>query len=130
MQPADQLGEPAGEVDRAALDVIERQHAAEQPLVVLGHRRPEQEPVQPEAPRPRRQLGEPERRTVLGVQPPTDAAVRDPVLEPGDVVVIEPEAAPDRLAVGEVEHLRGGDPLAGELEQPGDHAEDRVGLAQ
>ena len=38
-------------------------------------------------------------------------ARRDPVLDPREVVVVEPEAPAHRLAVGEVEHLRGGHPL-------------------
>ena len=45
---------------------------------------------------------------------------RDPLLHARDVVVVEAEAAADRLAVGEVEHLRGGQPLVGELEQAAD----------
>ena len=37
---------------------------------------------------------------------------RDPLLHPREVVVVEPEAPAHRLAVGEVEHLRRGQPLA------------------
>ena len=48
----------------------------------------------------------------------------------GEVVVVEPEAPADRLAVGQVEHLGGGQALPGQLEQLGDDAEHRVGLAQ
>ncbi len=129
-EPVDELGEAAGEVDRAAVDVVERQHAVDDPLAVLGHRHAEQEPVEPAPPRAGRDVGELERRAVLRVEPPADPALGDPVLEPADVVVVEPEAAADRLAVGEVEHLRGGQPRVGEVEQAGDGAEHRVGLAQ
>ena len=64
------------------------------------------------------------------VEAPADAARAHPLLDPADLVVVEAEAAADRLAIGEVEHLRGGHALVGELEQPGDDAEHGVGLAQ
>ena len=71
-----------------------------------------------------------ERRAVGGVEAPADPAVGDPVLHAREVVVVEAEAPADGLAVGEVEHLRGGQPLLGEVEQLRDDAEHRVGLAQ
>ena len=129
-QAIDELGEAAGEVDRAALDVVERQHALEQPLVVLAHRDAEQHAVEPGLPRAAGQLIELERPAVRGVEPPADAARAHPLLQAPEVVVVEVEAPADGLAVGEVEHLRGGQPLAGELDQPGDDAEHRVGLPQ
>ena len=52
--PVDELGEPAGEVDRAAVDVVERQHAADEPAVLLGHRDADQHAVEARAPRVRR----------------------------------------------------------------------------
>ena len=55
---------------------------------------------------------------------------RHPVLEPRDVVVVEAEAPSHGLAVGEVEHLRRGQALVGQLEQPRDDAQDRVRLPQ
>ena len=72
LEPVDQLGEPSGEVDRAALDVVEREHLGEQPLLVLGHRHAEQQPVEPGAPGARVQRLELERGAVLGVQAPAD----------------------------------------------------------
>ena len=108
-----QLGEAAGEVDRAALDVVERQHAAEQPLLVLGHRHAEQQPVEPGPPRARRQRVELERRAVLGVEAPADPARRATHSSSrARSSSSKPEAPAHRLAVGEVEHLRGGQPLA------------------
>ena len=97
LQPVDQLGEPAGEVDRAALDVVERQHAAEQPLLLLGHRRRRAA----RGPGPARHVPaasfvELERRAVGGVEPPADARCGDPLLHPREVVVVEAEAAADR----------------------------------
>ena len=64
VQAVDQLGEPAGEVDRAALDVVEREHLREQPLLVLGHRHAEQQAVEPGAPGAGRLVVELERRAV------------------------------------------------------------------
>ena len=58
-----------------------------------------------------------ERGPVALVETPADAAVDDPFLHPADVVIVETEAPADGLAVGEVEQLRGGDPIIGELEQ-------------
>ena len=130
LEPVDQLGEAPGEVDRAAVDVVEREHAREQPPLVLGHRHADEHAVQARAPRAGRQVAELERRAVLRVEAPADAGRGDPVLEPHEVVVVEPEAPPDRLAVGQVEHLRRGQPLVGQVEQARDRAEDRVGLAQ
>ena len=40
-----QLGEAAREVDRAAVDVVEREHVGEQPLAVLGHGHAQQQRV-------------------------------------------------------------------------------------
>ena len=50
-EAADELGEPAGQVDVARVDVVERQDAADEPLVVLGHRDAEQEALQAGVPR-------------------------------------------------------------------------------
>jgi hypothetical protein len=130
LQPVDELREPPGELDRAAVDVVEREHAAEQPPLVLVHRHADQQPVQPGAPGARAQRGEFERRAVLGVQAPADPALGHPVLEARDVVVVEPEALAHRLAVGEVDHLGRGQPLAGQVQDARDDAEDRVRLAQ
>ena len=130
LQAVDELGEAAREVDRAALDVVEREHAAEQPLLLVGHRDPEQHAVQPGAPGAGRELLELERGAMGGVEPPADPRLRDPLLDARDVVVVEPEAAADGLAVGEVEHLGGGEALVGELEQAAHEAEHGVGLAQ
>ena len=43
----DQLGEPACEVDRAALDVVDRQHAPVQPPAGLAHGDAEQDRCRP-----------------------------------------------------------------------------------
>ena len=126
----DQLGEAPGQVDGAAVDVIEREHAGEQPLAVLGHRHPQQQPLQAGLPGAAVERVELVGSAMRGVEAPADARLGDPVGQPGDVIVVEAEAAAHGAAVGEVEHLRGGEPLLGELEQLGDDAEHRVGLAQ
>ena len=128
LKPIHQLGEPARDVDRPAVDVVEREDVVEQPLLLLGHGDADQEPVHPRAPRPRGERVELERLSVRGVEPPPDATRRDPVLDASEVVIVEPEPPPHRLLVGEVEHLRGGQPLVDEVEQPPDDAEHRVRL--
>ena len=50
VEPVDELGEPAGQVDVGAVDVVERQRRAEPALSLLGHRHAEQQPVQPGRP--------------------------------------------------------------------------------
>jgi hypothetical protein len=67
---------------------------------------------------------------VGGVEAPADPARAHPLLQPRDVLVVEPEAAADRLAVGEVEHLGRGEALVGQLDEACDDAEDRVRLPQ
>ena len=105
LQAGDQLGHPAGEVDRPALDVIERQHAAEQTPVVLGHGHAEQESFQSRLPGPLEHAGELVGRAAGRVQAPADPRFGHPVAHPGEIVVIQPEAPPDRCAVGQIEHL-------------------------
>ena len=46
LQPVDELGQAAGQLDVAAVDVVEREGVAEQPLAVLGHGHAEQDPVE------------------------------------------------------------------------------------
>ena len=126
----DQLREPAGELDRPAVDIVEREHSGEQPLAVLGHRHAQQQPVQPGPPGAALHLLQLVRGAVRSVQPPADPSLRDPASEPGDVVVVEPEAAADRAAVSQVQHLRGRQPLLGQVQQLRHDAQHRVGLAQ
>ena len=126
----DELGEAAREIDRAAVDVVERQHAMHEPPILLGHRDAEEDPVQTASPGVGLQRAELERLAVAGVEPPADPARRDPVLHSREVVVVEPEPPAHGLASGQVEQLRRGRALVGERQQLTDHAEHRVGLAQ
>ena len=130
LQAIDELGEPPGDIDRAAVDVVEREDVVEQPLLVLGHGHADEQPVHARAPRARGERVELERRAMRGVEAPPNPARRDPVLDASEVVVVEPEPPPHRLLVGEVEHLRGGQPLVDEVEQPRHDAEHRVGLPE
>ena len=125
-----ELGEAAREVDRATVDVVERQHALDEPPILLGHRHADEHSIQTASPRVGVQRAELERLAVAGVEPPPDPAGRDPVLHPREVVVVEPEAPAHGLASGQVEQLRRGRPLVGERQQLTDHAEHRVGLAE
>ena len=130
VEAVDELGEPAGEVDGAALDVVEWQDLGELAAAVLGHGHADQQAVDALAPGARVEGLEPERLAVRVVQAPANAAGAHPLDEPGEVVVVEAEAPADGLAVGQVEDLRGGQAAGREVEDLGDDAEDRVGLAQ
>ena len=105
LHPVDELGEPPGEVDRAAVDVVERQHALDEPPVLLGHRDADQHPVEAPPPRVGLERAKLERLAVRGVEPPADPALGDPFLHPRQVVVVEAEPPADRLAPGQVEQL-------------------------
>jgi hypothetical protein len=130
VQPLEELGEPAGEVDVTAADVVEREHAPEQPLPLLRHRHAQQHPIPTRFPRVRRYPVELVRRPLSRIQPPAHAPVARPLRHARQVVLVEAEPAPHRRASRQVEHLRSGQPPAGELEQLRDDAEHRIGLPQ
>ena len=108
-EPVDQLGEPAGQVDVAAVDVVERQRHADQPQLVLPSRRRaaagRARPARCSARRRRAGTAPGARRRA-----PTGRPSDDPVAQPLELVVVEPEPAPHRRQRRQVEHLRGGDP--------------------
>ena len=105
VQPLDELGQAAGQLDVATLDVVERKRLREEPLVVLGHRNAEQDPVEPGPPGIGPDAPELEVPPVVGVEPPPHVGLPDPLLNAGQVVVGEAEPPPHGLAPGEVEHL-------------------------
>jgi hypothetical protein len=119
-----------GEVDRAAVDVVERQDPVDQAAVVLGHRHADEDALQARVPRAVLDGVQLERRAGPASSPPAHAALGDPLLQAHEVVVVEAEAPAHRVASGEVEHLRRGHPVVGELEQLRDDTEHGVGLAQ
>ena len=113
------------------LDVVERQHAADEPPILLGHRDADQHPVEAAPPRVRRRATSSLNGSRCAASSPQRIPLADdPLLHPREVVVVEAEAPAHRLAVGQVEQLRGGRPLVGEREQLADDAEHRVGLPQ
>ena len=82
LDAVDEFGHPPRELDRAALDVVEREHPADERAILLGHRDAEQDPVEPGPPRVAGNDVELERGAVALVEAPADAAVDDPFLHP------------------------------------------------
>jgi hypothetical protein len=124
------LGEAPRKVDRGAVDIVVGDYAVQQPRLVLGHRDAGHQAIQTGLPRALRDVLQAEQNTVVRVEAPACTDRGDPLLQPAHVVLREAEASPDRLAVGEVEDLGGGDARGCELEQSRDNAEDGVGLAE
>ena len=100
------FGEPAGEFDPVAADVVERQRGAQPCLRVIGHGDPGQDPVQPETPGVLHELVESVGLAVVCVESPADARLADPGGRCVEIVVGETEAGAHRGCLGEVEHLR------------------------
>ncbi len=128
VQPVDQLGEAADEVDVGAVDVVDGDDVAEPDDVAL-HGDAEQQPVEPGPPGALLDAAHLPGRAVLLVEAPADAAAGDPAAEPVELVVVEAEPLPYGGPPGEVEHLGRGDPGGAELEQVGEHLEQAVGLS-
>ena len=129
-QPVDVLGDAAGQVDLTAADVVEREGAVEPGVGVVGERDAGQDAVEAELPGVGHHSREPELLAVLGVEGPVDPGRADPVGELDQVVVAEPEPSADRLGVGQVDHVTGAGPAAGQVEEGRGDAEDGVGLGQ
>jgi hypothetical protein len=130
VQALEELGEPAGQVDVAAADVVERQHAAEQPLPLLRHRHAYQDAIPSGLPGVGSHAVEAVRSALGRVEAPAHAAVGRPLRDLRQVIVVKSEASPDRGASREVEHLRGGQSRPGEIEQPADDTKHGVRLAK
>ena len=130
VEPVDELGKPAHQVDVTAVDVVEGDDATHQTLALVGHGHPDQRAVESRPPGVGLEPFEPERGPALGVETPTDARAHHPLFEARQVVVVETEPPPDRVPAGQVEDLGSGQPSRRQLQEPGHHAEDRVGLAQ
>ncbi len=105
MDAVDELCEATGEIDGTAIGVVEGKDAGHQSLVFLRHRHADKHAVEARLPCVQHQPVELERCAVGAVEPPADAGVDDPLLEAGEVVVVEIEPATHRVAPGEVEHL-------------------------
>ena len=130
LEALEELGQAPGQVDVAAVHVVERECGAEETLPLVGHRHPEQNPVEPRLPRVGRNPLELERAPVRGIEAPAHERAVHPFLQPVQVVVAETETAAHRITSGQVQHLGRRDPGRGELEHLGQDAHHRVGLAQ
>ena len=105
-EPGQQFGEPTGQIDIRAADVIQRQGGVQPVVVLLGHRHAEQDPVEPSAPgvlpecRPA--------RTPAGVRHPAPSGrrIHGPAGQSLQFVVVEPESPAHRRPGRQVEHLR------------------------
>ena len=104
VQPVDQLGEPADQVDVGAVDVVDGHDAAQPDLVAL-HGDAEQQPVEPGPPGALLDAAHLPGRAVVGVEAPADAAAGDPPAQPVELVVVEAEPLPYGGPPGQVEHL-------------------------
>ena len=129
LQSADVLGEPAGQFDAVAADVVQRQGGVDPGVRIVGHRHPGQHPVETETPSVVHEV-DAERLAVLLVESPPDVGLPHPAGDALQIVVGETEPGPHRSGLGQVEHLAGGDPAAGEGKQLRGHPEQRVGLDQ
>ena len=88
VQTVNELGEATGQVDGPAVDVVERQHVLDEALVLLGHRDPEQHPVDPGPSRVLLDVGQRERPAVFTVESPSDRRRRHPLTHPFEVVIV------------------------------------------
>ena len=126
----EQLAHPADEVDRAAADVVEGHDAADLQRAVGRDGDPDEESVEAEPPGPLGLHVEGEGGPPRLVVAPPDAGVADPPGHRREVVVVEAEAAPDRPARREVEHLARGEAPAGEADDAVGDVEQGVGGPQ
>ena len=128
-QALEQLGEPPDQVGLAGRNVVVGEGGAEHSPVALGHSDAEQQPVQSGRPGVGADVAEGPRLAMVGIQSPPDPGIGHPLFQRRQVVLVEMEAAGDRRPRRQVEHLGGGDPGPGKLQELGGHAEQRVGLA-
>ena len=135
-QPADhrpeanhQFGEPAGQFDAVAADVVQRQGLVDPGLRVVGECHTGQDPVHSELPGVVHEVHA-ERDAMGLVETPAHVRLPHPVGDVLQVVVGEAEPGPHRFGVGHIEHLRRRGPAPRQVEQLGGHREQRVGLHQ
>ena len=130
LESGDEFGEPTGQFDSVAGDVVERQRGVQPRLGVIRHRHSGQDAVDPELPGVVQDVFESVWLAVLGVEAPPDIRLAHPVGDGVEMVVGEPEAGAHRRGLGEVEHLAGGDATPGDGEQFRGHTEKLIGLGQ
>ena len=115
LEPVDEFGQPARQLDPVAAHVVERKGGVDPGLRVVGERHPGQDAVQPEPPGvvdEAQSVG----RSVLLVEAPPDVGLPHPGGDVVQVVVGEAEPRAHRFTLDEVENLRGGHPATGEAE--------------
>ena len=129
LEPADEFGELAGQFDAVAADVVQRQGVADPGVRVIGHRDAGQYPVDTETPRVVHEVNV-IRPAMLLIEAPPDVRLPDPAGDRLQVVIGEAEPGTHRRGLGDVEHLAGRDPAAGQRQQLRGQAEQRIGLDQ
>ena len=128
--PVGQLAEAPDPLDVAGVDLVQGQRVAQPVAAVRGHRHADQQPVEALRPGVVPEAVERERLAVGGVEAPADPGALGELAQAGQVLVVEAEAAPHRVGLGEVEQLGRRDARVGEVEQRRERAEERVDLAQ
>ncbi len=124
-----EVGEPPGQLDPVAADVVERQRGAQPGPRIVGHGDPGQHPVDTESP------GVVQEFDAVGcavrlVESPPDIGLTHPGGDGVQVVVGEGEPRPHRCGGGQVEHLAGAGPSTGEGQQLRGDGEQRIRLDQ
>ena len=95
LQPVDEFGELAGQLDPIAADIVEGQRGVDPGVRVVGHRDAGQHPVDAEPPGVVDEV-DPEGPTVLLVEAPPDVGLADPAGDAFQIVVGEAEPGAHR----------------------------------
>src|SRR5690606_36190151 len=125
-EPGDELGLPSGEVDVAAVEVIEAEGRPDVVDVLAVDGGAHEDAVQSGAPGDLGEVAAAVRLAVLGSASPPAHHSSDPVREAVEIVVVQTEASPDGCAPREVEALTGGQAAAGEQDDAVGEHEHRV----
>ena len=130
LEAVDELGQPAGQLDVAAADVVERQCHAEVHVLVTGQRDAGQHPVEAGPPGVLAERLHLEAGALPAVEAPPHAGLGHPTGDPGEVVVVQPEPSAADVEPDQVEHLAGPRPPGREAHQRQGDREQGVGAAQ
>ncbi len=130
LKPVDELGEPSDQFRVDAVDVVQRQ-GGPQPadVLVLGHRDPEQDPVQPRPPGAVEDLGKSEVGPPSRVLAPPHPGGERPGPDPVQVVRAEAEPLPYRGTARQIQHRARLDPAGRQVQHLGQQGQLGVGLA-
>ena len=130
VEPVDEFGQPPGEVDVVAVDVVERQRQGEPFAFGLVGRGAEQDAVERGGERVLREFAETECGALPRPDSPAGARRGRPLPDPFEVVVAEPEPPAHRRGRRQVQDLTRRHPRVGEFEESRHHGENRIGLVQ